>query len=341
MKNIEKVSIGGYAFSLESEAYKEVKKYLAELESFYKTKKDGKEILEGIEERMAELMVEKSGVGGVVSQQVVMQIIATLGRPSAIEAESKEEEDAPEEKKTRRRIYRDPINKRIGGVLAGAGTFFNVDATALRILFVLLFVLGIHIENKTNIDVAVWIMPAIYLVLWFCIPAAKTVDQRLRMKGEKGTVDEIQESVESGAAELARAAQNARHSEFWRGLGRVLKIFIGLVLVILGVSGLFVGMMGVFGSAFIWDVTNFSSFSDVLNTYPNLIPIFSPALVKVALAFIYILPFIGLMYIGLQMTFGFKSPSWRPGIVIFLLWVLIILALAAWGLLTLKPFTLI
>ena len=40
-----------------------------------------------------------------------------------------------------------------------------------------------------------------------------------------------------------------------------------------------------------------------------------------------ILPFVGLLYAGIQLIFGFKSPSWRPGLVIFVLWLIIIIVL--------------
>ena len=91
MKQVEYVSIGGYVFSFEDDACASAKEYLAQLESFYSGKESGAEVMEGIEERMAELLIEKSGQGGVVSQRMVSDVIAVLGRPEAIE----EDPDAP------------------------------------------------------------------------------------------------------------------------------------------------------------------------------------------------------------------------------------------------------
>ena len=37
-----------------------------------------------------------------------------------------------------------------------------------------------------------------------------------------------------------------------------------------------------------------------------------------------ILPLIWLIYGGIKMIFGFKSPKWRPGLVIFVLWLIVL-----------------
>ena len=60
MNKVEKVSIGKCAFSLDETAYTKVKKYLDSLNSYYSKMEGGREIMEGIEERMAELLMEKT-----------------------------------------------------------------------------------------------------------------------------------------------------------------------------------------------------------------------------------------------------------------------------------------
>ena len=53
--------------------------------------------------------------------------------------------------------------------------------------------------------------------------------------------------------------------------------------------------------------------------------------VMVLLALAVILPFVGILYGGIQMLFGFKSPSWKPGLVIFVLWLIILVVLFVLG----------
>ena len=48
----------------------------------------------------------------------------------------------------------------------------------------------------------------------------------------------------------------------------------------------------------------------------------------VLIALAVILPFVGLLYGGIQLIFGFKSPSWKPGLVIFVLWLIDLVVLA-------------
>ena len=87
MTEVVKVSIGGYAFTLEKEAYAIVKQYLDELEAHYAQLEGGAEVMEGIEERMAELLYEKCADDGVASVAEVREIIEILGKPSAIESD--------------------------------------------------------------------------------------------------------------------------------------------------------------------------------------------------------------------------------------------------------------
>lgn len=85
MKMIEKRSIGGYVFPLETDAFNKINEYLHELNEYYSLKQGGNEIMDGIEDRMGELLLERCGQDGVVSEQNVAEVIAVLGRPEAIE----------------------------------------------------------------------------------------------------------------------------------------------------------------------------------------------------------------------------------------------------------------
>ena len=87
MKEIEKVSIGGYAFTLEKDASAEVEQYLKNLEAHYLGQPGGKEIMEGIEERMAELLLDRCGQNGVASMADIQSVIGILGRPELIESD--------------------------------------------------------------------------------------------------------------------------------------------------------------------------------------------------------------------------------------------------------------
>lgn len=58
MKEVERVSLGGYAFTFDDDAARLTEEYLGQLEKHYDGRTGGSEIMDCIEERMAELLTE-------------------------------------------------------------------------------------------------------------------------------------------------------------------------------------------------------------------------------------------------------------------------------------------
>lgn len=331
MNNLQKVSIGCCPFSMDIQAYETVDKYLKELGTFYKNRPEGREILEGIEERMAELFLEKCGESGVVDVRVVEETLAILGKPDQIEEESSEEEaekktSSPDEEEKQKKLYRDIDNKMMGGVLAGVSAYFKVDITAVRVLFLLLCIALIYVGKRTADEVGLF-LPIVYAVMWLCMPAARTVKEKLKLHGEKGTVGEIEKNVEDGTAEYR--VQQSNSSEFWRVLLRIFGVFIGIGLIVTSVSILVgIGLVIIPGEFLVSDFIG--TWNGFVAEYPRILPVISPFFAKLDLALIIFLPLLGMIYGGLQLIFGFKSPKWHPGLVLFLLWIGTIMAFLIW-----------
>lgn len=330
MNNLQKVSIGCCPFSMDVQAYETVDRYLKELEAFYKSRPEGKEILEGIEERMAELFMEKCGESGVVDVRVVEETLAILGKPDQIEEESAEttaeETGSVEEEKPVKKLYRDLDNKMMGGVLAGVSAYFKVDITAVRVLFLLLCVALIYI-GKRSVDEVGLFLPIVYAVMWLCMPAARTVKEKLKLHGEKGTVGEIERNVEDGTAEYR--VQQSNSSEFWRVLLRIFGVFIGIGLIVTSVSIMVaLGLAIIPGAVLASDFLGF--WTGFVGENPSILSVISPFFAKLDLALIIFLPLLGMIYGGLQLIFDFKSPKWHPGLVLFLLWIGTIMAFLVW-----------
>ena len=330
MTEIEKVSIGGYAFTLEKAASEEVGKYLKNLEVHYLGKPGGKEIMEGIEERMAELLLERCGRNGVATMADIQSLIGILGRPERIEADDPEPEQA--QARPQKKLYRDLENKRIAGVCAGLGNYFNFDVVAMRIIFCVI-TLALFF---TGADEGVWSLSgfAAYAILWLAMPAARTAQERWAMKGDAGTLDDIQRNIRNGVEEMGDAARRGMDEvrDTVRGhgneLGKIILLVIGIILLLGGVSGLAsVSVIGLKGP------TLFSAPLDrFLDELSVDVPIFydmvnTPWIMVLAVLAV-VLPLIGLIYGGIQMIFGFKPPKWRPGLVIFILWLVVLVVLA-------------
>ena len=331
MTEIEKVSIGGYAFTLEKAASEEVGQYLKNLEAHYLGQPGGKEIMEGIEERMAELLLERCGSNGVATMADIQGIIGILGRPERIEADDPGPAEAREA--PRKKLYRDLENKKIGGVCAGLGNYFDFDVVAIRIIFCVI-ALALLFGGARN---GAWSLLGFvaYGVLWLAMPAARTAQERWAMKGDAATLDDIQRNVRSGIHEMGEAARkgiqevgDAVRSPKGKDFGKVILIALGIILLLSGVSGLAsVSVLGLKGPVL------FSAPIDhFLDELSENVPIFydmvnTPWILVLAVLAI-VLPLIGLIYGGIRMIFGFKSPSWRPGLVIFVLWLVVLVVLA-------------
>ena len=330
MTEIEKVSIGGYAFTLEKAASEEVGQYLKNLEAHYLGQPGGKEIMEGIEERMAELLLERCGSNGVATMADIQGIIGILGRPERIEADDPGPAEAREA--PRKKLYRDLENKKIGGVCAGLGNYFNFDVVAMRIIFCVI-ALALFF---TGADEGVWSLSgfAAYAILWLAMPAARTAQERWAMKGDAGTLDDIQRNIRNGVEEMGDAARRGMNEvrDTVRGhgneLGKILLLVIGIILLLGGVSGLAsVSVIGLKGPTLL--SAPIDRFLDDMSLHaPAFYEMVNTPWILILVVLAVVLPLIGLIYGGIQLIFGFKPPKWRPGLVIFVLWLIVLVVLA-------------
>ena len=338
MKPVEHVSIGGYVFNLEEDACVAARNYLDELESFYSKVESGSEVMEGIEERMSELLLEKAGQGGVVTLPMVQSVMATLGRPEAIEEDTgSTETGAPEgpsaerkEEKVRKKLYRDPANGKVAGVCSGLGAYFGIDATLLRLLFVIFTLIGCGLFfGRGWAHFPDCFIPALYLILWICMPEAKTVSQRDELHGEKGTVDAISARVMSSVQEMGETADRVVHSDFWPGIWRIFEVCFGIILLVAGVAGVVsLGCLAIDGNFFSSSFFLNRFLEEIAeNAYAVLDMLSYPPFVA-ALAVAVVLPFIGMIYGGVMLIFDLKAPKWHPGLCIFVIWLIALTVLA-------------
>lgn len=339
MNPVKKMSIGGYAFTMESEAVDRIGEYFSELKEHYKDIEGGSEIMEGIEERMAELLIERCGTSGVVTTADASAVMETLGKPEKIEEESDMDEGnanglntgsprMPNDERPAKKLYRDVENGKFLGVCSGLGAYFNIDVVTIRAIFVIVTAVFWFTFGR-RFDGAVLIPILIYLILGFITPAAKTVKEKHRMKGEGNTVQEIQKSVENSFREASGAIREIGNSDAVKGAGNFILKTCGVILFILGFCGLFAG-----GIMIIWDqMFGFKMLPDrvlfdIIRDAPVLYATLQMLWVKCIICLAYFLPFTGMIYGGIQLLFGFKSPKWHPGMVIFLLWLMVLTMLA-------------
>lgn len=250
-KNIT-INLFGATYAIDEDAYELLKKYQDNMRSYFSKKEGGEEIADDIEHRVAELMAELRANGvEAISIEHVEQIINRIGNPEQMNEPASEQdvtsEEACEQKESgRRRLYRDPQDSMLGGVISGLSHFFGFgDPTLLRLAMVLLFFF-----SASTILIA-------YLVLWIVVPKAETAEERLRMKGKPINSATLNEEIISGVKRAKdfvqsdgtkRSARGCLNSllSLIVGLGKLALIIFAFIILLLLIVGLIVGLT--FGS---------------------------------------------------------------------------------------------
>lgn len=186
MKKTYTISIGGQIFHTEEDAGDKLQAYIQTLEKHYFQEEGGQEIMNDIENRIAELLQEATQKQNteVVTLEDIQQVIQILGNPDDIISEDYTE---TVKEKTPRKLYRDLDRNMLGGVAAGIATYFHISLAFVRFLFLLLtFFYGVTF--------------IVYIILWIVLPPALTAKQKLEMKGEKINILNIEKISETELA---------------------------------------------------------------------------------------------------------------------------------------------
>ena len=209
MKKTLTVNLGGTVYHIDDDAYCLLDNYLSNLKHYFRKQESAEEIINDIEMRIAELFAEKVAAGKqVVTVQDVEEVIARVGKPEDFgitedDAESNkrtEQSSSASQTYTRtagpRRLFRDPDSKLLGGVAAGLAAYLGWDITLVRILMIVL------------VFVPYCPMIILYIVGWIVIPEAHTAAEKLSMRGEAVTIENIGKTVTDGFERVADGVNN-------------------------------------------------------------------------------------------------------------------------------------
>ena len=229
MKQTLTVNLNGIAFHIDQDAYQKLNDYLTQVRAHLNVNDDKDEIIADIEARIGEVFTEKlrQKRQEVVNMEMVQEIIDMLGQPTDYSDEASEEQAEPENKKHKKRFYRDEENGMIGGVAAGLAAYLGWDMVWVRLGMALFCGLLLFFSFQ------VWPI-FIYLLVWLIAPAAKTTAQKLEMRGEKVTIDNIASQVEKNTEENKAAKTISKVA------GVIAKIVFFCVIGFFGLIGLIV-----------------------------------------------------------------------------------------------------
>lgn len=174
MNKVININFQGRVIPIEEPAFEELKQYIESLRNHFANEEGREEIINDIENRIAELFSEKlkAGQSTFISQAHVAAIIASIGRPEQFDDVTIEEKytstssssstpSTPSTTSTippRGSLYRNSNEKILGGVCSGLGAYLRIDTTIVRVLFAMLAVGSFGFGL------------VLYIVLWAILP---------------------------------------------------------------------------------------------------------------------------------------------------------------------------
>lgn len=200
MDKTKNISLGGFSFLIEENAYTTLSQYLAEVRQHLQHNSDRDEIIFDVEQRMAELLKDRTANREVIMHQDVLYLIEVLGKPEQYvedEETDKATNAAPEASaqafSANKPLYRDIDDCKIGGVLSGMAHYFNISPTMLRIAFAVCLILSFVVSYRWIFlfNGVSWAIIILYILLWMIVPAAVTTAQKLEMQGAAVTLDSL------------------------------------------------------------------------------------------------------------------------------------------------------
>lgn len=325
MKKTTQIHIGGQHFMIDEDAFEKLGHYIDSLKAHFKKDGEaGKEIVEDIEQRIAEILSQRSTSSEQpVTLENINQVIHTLGNVDDFiyeEVHNTANQEFTEEpragRRNYRRLYRDPDQRFLGGVASGLAQYFDTDPVLIRLAFIaLIFLKGFGV--------------LLYLILWLAVPKARSAAEKLQMKGRPVNLSTIQETVQD---EIDKSRGNARSSEN-QGLlhtaGLVLIGFLKFFMMFLGILFLIFG--SIFMAVFLVVILGFTNILGATGWWPQFqIPEMASFFQNsthyyaalISLIVLSIIPIIGLIYGGIKILFHIKTRHPIMRAFLFTSWIL-------------------
>lgn len=252
------IGLAGFSFTIEEHAYIKLSDYLNALRSSLDAS-EADEVMHDIEIRMVEIFRDSLGKREVINDTDVERVIAQIGSPEKIE---EQEEAYYSEKNTKRehasgtnytdkkQLFRDPERQKIAGVCAGLAHYVGMDITAMRAIWLGIFVLGIF-----TVAISSSLIGLLYIILWVVLPKAETAADFLKMKGKPMNFD----NLKSESNKLVQFANEStqRVGEIYienkpyinnagSGLWNVIRYVLGGIFALMS-FGCLIGVFVVFG----------------------------------------------------------------------------------------------
>ncbi len=235
--------------------------------------------------------------------------------------------EEPEDKNIKK-LYRNPDDRTLGGVASGLAAYFNVEVIWVRLLFI-----GLIFAGGAGF--------VIYLILWIITPSAKSITERIQMKGGAITLDNIETTIKENMNPAPPREESQGRKIIMapfrvigmiiNGIGEALgpfgRFLVEVIRVIFGLIIFFIGMaititpivaLGVYFGLVPQDDTSFRIDNFPLEWVNEFVPIW----LAIAAAVLIIIPGIILLLLGISVLIKKSIIDGRFGLIALGVWLL-------------------
>lgn len=321
-KNIT-INLCGRLFQIDEDAYNLLQNYLDSLRSHFGRQPEGEEIVNDIEARIAELFDELTTRGILaINIEEVKAIITRIGEPEQLAGEDENMDNTREQasqhafddlhaQPASKRLFRNPNDKMVAGVLSGLAAYTNSDVLFWRlgtVLFTFFYGSGL----------------LLYIIMAIIMPEAKTPEELLRMQGKPVNPQNLADAVINPQPKTNRS--NPLREVFSVLLKLVFGFFVGLfVIVAIALAVAFFGVLTTVIFALLTPTAGLiklpftlvgMGLNEVWTNHPVIL-----ILLTLSLLIVIFVPLYAIVHLMLSMTKKVNSMSMTQRIVWIVVWI--------------------
>lgn len=326
------ININSIVFHIEEDAYDILRSYMIDIKKHFGNTIESKEILEDIENRIAEMFNERIQTGRkeVINLDDVQQVIEQMGRVSdfeesegaTIEGEFHQEQragQAPYIEYVGKKLMRDPDDKILGGVCSGLAHYFGIEPVWLRVILVVFCLVG-----GSGV--------LVYIILWIVMPIAETRADKMAMRGEEPNLQNFKKSFDEEAKSFSEtfSGTGERIGRGARTAGNLLSGCLGLIgKMIAWVMLIFAGLtlLGLF-IFYVFSMMNFFGLENPMFFPPLKGLATNDAIVALTFGFLAIaIPFFALFFWLIRVLFKTDKLNSYLSLTMFAVWIVSIVGI--------------
>ena len=367
MNKTVNINLAGIFFHIDENAYLKLQRYLEAIKRSFTDSQGRSEIISDIEARIAELFAERiQNEKQVVGVKLVDEVITIMGQPEdyLVDDEIFEDEPQPRQRQSTRpskKLYRDTDNSYIGGVAAGLSHYLGIESIWTRLIW-LIFAIGsggtfivIYLifwalvpEAQTTAEKLTMTGDAVNIsnIEKKIKDGIDTVSETVRNVDLKKHGDKLKEGFDSVSDNISDTVKSVDFQKqgnrlksssqtFFDSIGSILMFFlkvmakfIGIILIIVGISTLIALIVALF-TVGLTDAVHFPGMDLIDASNAANIPIW---LISMLIFFAIGIPFFFVFYLGLKILVNnLKSIGNVAKFTLLGLWLMAIIGLVITG----------